>query len=194
MPNFIGRLVGFFYKNIFMHTLEQCYELGHISRTHGLDGGLKVSLDVDDPNAYADLESVYLLINGQLVPYLVEQLNIQPSGQSIAYLEGVETLEQAQALKGVKLYLPLTMLPELGQTQFYYHEIIGFDVEDVNLGKLGVVQSVYQLPAQDLIAMHYKGHEVLIPINEAIVLRLDRPARLLFVNLPEGLLDVYLQP
>jgi 16S rRNA processing protein RimM len=51
---------------------------------------------------------------------------------------------------------------------------------------------VYHLEHQDLIAMDYQNKEVLIPLNDEIVLGIDREAGSLAVNLPEGLLDIYL--
>ena len=92
---------------------------------------------------------------------------------------------------GCSAFLPEDNLDELDETQFYYHEIIGFDVEDQQLGKLGKVKTVYTMPIQDLIAMPYNGHEVLIPVNDEIIPKVNREAKILYVNLPEGLLEVY---
>ena len=57
---------------------------------------------------------------------------------------------------------------------------------------MGIVREVYSLNGQDLIAMDYQGHEVLIPTAEDIVLKADKENKKLVVNLPEGLLEVYL--
>ena len=67
-----------------------------------------------------------------------------------------------------------------------------FRVIDGNEGPLGTVTSVMAMPTQDLIAMQYRGQEMLIPINSAIVKTVDREAKTLNVDLPEGLLEVYL--
>ena len=57
------------------------------------------------------------------------------------------------------------MLPTLRDDQFYYHEIIDYQVEDAVLGTLGTVKEVYSTGAQDVVIMLYKGHEVLCIIN-----------------------------
>ena len=57
---------------------------------------------------------------------------------------------------------------------------------------LGIVKEVYALNGQDLIAMDYKGVEVLIPTSEEIVSKADKGKKELYVSLPEGLLEVYL--
>ncbi|RYD89602.1 MAG: hypothetical protein EOP50_17300 [Sphingobacteriales bacterium] len=85
-------------------------------------------------------------------------------------------------------------LPELEQDQFYFHEIIGYKVHDAEAGELGTVREIFAMPTQDLIAMDYNGTEVLIPIMDDIVEKADKETKTLYVNLPEGLLEVYTNP
>ena len=172
---------------------EDCFELGYIRQTHGLKGELTVIFDVDEPQEYEDLDSVFIEQKGQLVPFIVESLNIA-GGKVIMKLEEVDSVVKAQTLKGSKLYLPLTLLPQLEEDTFYYHEIIGYDVHDQNKGYLGKVKTIYNLPAQDLIALDYKNAEVLIPINEHIVLKIETETKTIITQLPEGLLEVYTDP
>jgi 16S rRNA processing protein RimM len=173
-------------------TQENCFLLGYILRTHGTAGNLVIFLDVDYPENYEDLESVFVEIKGDLVPYFIEDLNLQKQANAIVTFEDVDTIAKAQALVGASLYLPLEDLEPLGHDEFYYHEIKGFVVSDETLGDLGIVKEVYSLNGQDLVAMEYQGAEVLIPTANDIVLRADKLNRKLLVNLPEGLLDVYL--
>jgi 16S rRNA processing protein RimM len=174
-------------------TQDSCFLLGYIVRTHGTAGDVVVFLDVDDPEDYEDLDSVYFDIKGDLVPYFVEAFNLQKQAKAIVRFEEVNTIEKAQALVGTSLYLPLDDLAELDDEQFYYHEIKGYTVIDESLGELGIVREVYSLNGQDLIAMEYRGVEVLIPTSEEIVLKADKETKRLMVNLPDGLLEVYLE-
>ncbi|WP_205501853.1 ribosome maturation factor RimM [Rufibacter psychrotolerans] len=175
-------------------TLDACFQLGYIVRTHGTKGQVVAFFDVDFPEEYDELESVFLLINGRLVPFFIDDLNPQDKGRSIIKFEDVNTVAEAEKLKGVSLYLPLNQLPELEEDQFYFHEVVGYTVVDKALGELGTVQTFYDLPNQDLLAMDYQGHEVLIPVQDEIIERTDKTERKLYVNLPEGLLEVYTQP
>lgn len=170
---------------------DDCFQLGYILRTHGLVGEVQVHLDVDDPAEYDELDSVFVEQKGQLVPYFVESIAVRGNKAIVAF-EDVETLEQAQALVGNALWLPLDNLPDLDEKRFYFHEIGDFTVIDAARGTLGTVITVYSLPQQDLIAMQYRGQEVLIPITDTIVTGVNREQRELYVSLPEGLLEVYL--
>ncbi|WP_031526714.1 ribosome maturation factor RimM [Dyadobacter crusticola] len=173
-------------------TQDNCFLLGYIVRTHGTAGNVVFFLDVDYPDDYEDLETVYVEIKGDLVPYFIDDINLQKQGNAIVALEDVDTMAKAQALVGSSLYLPLEDLEELGHENFYYHEIKGYTVVDENVGELGIVRDVYALNGQDLIAMEYEGVEVLIPTAVEIVLRADKLNKQLVVKLPDGLLDVYL--
>jgi 16S rRNA processing protein RimM len=176
-------------------TIDECYLIGKITKTHGLKGELSILLDVDFTEDYEELESVFLETKGGvLIPHFVEEIQIKENKQIIKF-EGIDKLEQALPLVGNKLYLPLETLPELTtEEEFYFHEIIGFQVIDQNQGKLGTVESVYQFPQQNIISMSYQGKEVMIPLNDDIVLKINRENKELFTNLPDGLLEVYLAP
>ena len=174
-------------------TKDDCYQLGHITKTHAVSGELVLYLDVDDPKEYADLESVLLEVKGELIPYFIESIAIVKGSRAIVAFEDVDTIEQAERLINCAAYLPLAELePITDETRFYFHEIVGYQVIDAEAGELGTVRGVYVMNAQDLIAMDYQNKEVLIPLNDEIVLRIDREAQTLEVNLPDGLLDVYL--
>ena len=173
-------------------TQDNCYLLGYIVRTHGTSGNVVIFLDVDYPDDYQDLDAVYVELRGELVPYFISNFNLQKQANAIVTFEDVNTIEKAQALVGSSLFLSLDELEELAEEEFYYHEIKGYTVVDETQGELGVVREVYSLNGQDLIAMDYQGNEVLIPTSEEIVLRADKENKKLIVNLPEGLLEVYL--
>lgn len=172
-------------------TLADCYLLGYIVKTHGTKGQLIFHLDVDYPEDYEEMDSVFVEIKGELIPYFVEVFNLQKQSRVIVQLEGVDTMEKAQALVGTSLFLPLDALEELEEGQFYYHEIQGYEIIDTKQGILGTVREVYSVATQNLIAFDYQGAEVLIPITDGIVLEADRTNKQLRVELPDGLLEVY---
>ncbi|MDQ3394975.1 MAG: ribosome maturation factor RimM [Bacteroidota bacterium] len=175
-------------------NIDSCYLLGFVIKPHGLKGEVAVQLDVDFPEYYKNLESVFISQNQEkiLVPFFVEKISIYQNKAQLK-LEEVDSLEQAEQLVGNELYLPLSFLPALKDNQFYFHEIIEFQVMDEEKGLLGRVKDVYQLPNQDLIGMAYLEKEVLIPINDETIKRVDRQGNILHVLLPEGLLEVYLE-
>ncbi len=170
---------------------EECYELGSIIKPHGLKGEIQILLDVDYPEDYEDLESVFVEQKGELVPYFIESIKIR-SNLNIIKFEGVENSDAALKLKNCVLYLPEEELDELEQDEYYFHELLGFVVKDEIVGELGTVKAVHTLPAQNVIAVEYQNREVLIPITDHIVLKVDKDAKIISVKMPEGLLEIYM--
>lgn len=172
---------------------EQCFQLGYVSKVHGLRGEIVVVLDVDFPEDYEDLEHIFLGRNGRLVPYFLEHFVLQAGNKALAKIEELDRIEQVEVLVGSEVYLPLSELPELEEDQYYFHELIGFEVEDEVHGSLGQVQTIYDLDTQDLIGVIHQEKEVLIPIQDGIIIKVDKAAKKVFCRLPEGLLDIYLE-
>lgn len=173
-------------------TKDQCYLLGYIVKTHGTKGQVVFHLDVDQPSDYDEMDSVFLEMKGELLPYFIDSINLQKASRAIVQLEEIDTMEKGQALVGTALYMPLDTLDELGDGQFYYHEIQGFEIVDKTMGVIGMVGEVYSVATQNLISFDYQGNEALIPIVDNIVTSADREKKQVFVDLPEGLLEVYL--
>lgn len=171
--------------------IDACYQLGYVLKPHGLKGEVQIFLDVDFPETYKKMESVFIEIDKKLVPFFISKISIDKS-RAVVMFEDVDTFEKARELKGHALYLPEEKLPPLEEGQFYYHEVIGYRVIDKKEGVLGTVQDIYTLPGQELMAMQYKGKEVLVPLHDNVLLKMDRMAKEVHVNLPEGLLQVYL--
>lgn len=169
-----------------------CYELGYITKPHGLKGDVSIVIDADIPEAYKNLESVFIEQDKQLVPFFISTIRIS-GNKAILSLEESNDIEFAKTLKGAKLFLPLETLPELDEDQFYFHEIIGYRIVDRKLGELGTITTVYDAGPQDIIAFNYQGHEVLVPVNDSTIIKVDKTAGQLHVSIPDGLIDIYLK-
>ena len=179
-------------------TLAETYQLGYVVKTHGLKGHITAQFEADNARAYQKLKTIYLALKATpaaLVAYPVETVQIQPGEKGVLLkLRGIDRLEEAEPLRHASLHLPLQELPKLKADQFYFHDVIGFTVVDATAGALGTVENFFELPQQDVLAMRYQGQEVLIPVAGNIVTHADAATRQVFVNLPDGLLDVYLTP
>nr|GFB39073.1 ribosome maturation factor RimM [Tanacetum cinerariifolium] len=139
---------------------------------------MSAQLDVDDAATYDKLKTVYLALPTaptKLIPYQVERVNPQVGLRVLLKLRGIDRIEEAEPLRGSKLWLPLAELPALGEHQFYFHDVIGFQVIDEKEGALGVVENFYELPQQDVLAMRYKGQEVLLPVVDELPELLESP-------------------
>jgi 16S rRNA processing protein RimM len=104
----------------------------------------------------------------------------------------VNTEEEADALVGNDLYLPLQLLPKLTGNKFYFHEVIGFEVQDKRLGLVGKIQSINDSTAQPLFEVLKGDTEILIPMIDHFLVKIDRENKKVIMDLPEGLIEMYL--
>ncbi len=174
-------------------NIDACYQLGYVIKKHGVKGEVSIQMDVDDPSEYSELESVFVEINQKLVPFFVDTIQIRDD-KAIVKFEDIDDGPSAEELRGKRLFLPLNLLPELEPGQFYYHQIIGYSVVNSDNSIIGTVKGVYTSNMQDLLTVDHEGIEILIPINDDIVKHANHDEQKLYVNLPDGLLDVYLNP
>jgi 16S rRNA processing protein RimM len=172
---------------------DQSFQLGYVSKVHGLRGEVMIVLDVDYPEDYETLEHLFLEQKSRLVPFFLEHFVLQPGNKALAKFEDLNSLDQVEDLVGLGVYLPLTALPELKDDQYFFHELIGFEVFDETKGLIGPIQIVYDLETQNLLGVTHKEKEVLIPIQDGIIQKVDKAAKKVYCRLPEGLLEIYLE-
>ncbi|RZS99747.1 ribosome maturation factor RimM [Aquimarina brevivitae] len=171
---------------------EDCFYLGKVVSKFSFKGEVLVKLDTDEPESYVEMESVFIDYNDNLVPFFIEKSKLHKSDLLRVKFEDVDTEEDADDLLKADLYLPLTLLPALEGDKFYYHEVIGFTIKDLNYGTVGILKGINDSTAQALFEIDRDGKEILIPMNDEFIHKLDRTTKTIIVNTPEGLIDLYL--
>ena len=172
-------------------TKDDCFFFGKITKTHGLKGEITIKLDVANPGDFSALKYVLVEEKGNLIPYFIENQKIN-GDKMFVQLQDVKKVEQAAAFLGKAVFLPNELMPELDEDEFYYKEIVGFKLVDVAKGEIGKISDVLEYPTQAVIQVMKEGKEILIPIHDDIIEKVDKKAKTLTVNTPEGLIDMYL--
>ncbi|MCF0209878.1 MAG: 16S rRNA processing protein RimM [Bacteroidales bacterium] len=170
---------------------EDCFYLGKIVKPFSYKGDLVLFFDVDEPMEYVDLAYVYLEINKRLVKYDIETMRPHQNKMVARFVELTE--DEAAGLVGKEMYLPLEFLPKLDGNKFYYHEVIGFSIEDSKKGNLGTIREIFDNMTQPLMAIDHDGKEILIPIIDEVIKEVCREEKLIKIEAPEGLIDIYLE-
>ncbi|MBZ9787085.1 ribosome maturation factor RimM [Psychroflexus sp. CAK57W] len=174
-------------------TKDQCYYLGHIVSKFSFKGELQIKLDTDEPELYENLESIFVDYRNKLIPFFVEKSNLQKSNLLRVKLEEVDEEADADDLLKRDVYLPLSQLPKLGPDQFYYHEIIGFKAVDEVHGEIGSINFVNDQSMQALFFIDFNGREIIIPVHDKFIQKIDKEEQVIYFKTPEGLIDMYLE-
>lgn len=170
---------------------EDCYFLGKITRTHGLQGNVVLKLDTDQPDFYNKLEGIFVEINGLLVPFFIEKQQWSKDNSKIISFKNASAATAEQTV-GKNVFLPLSTLPELSGKQFYYHEVVGFQIFDEENKSCGIIKEINDQTVQHYFVTNLNGKEIIIPVIKDWILEVNRNEKFIKMELPEGLLDVFL--
>jgi len=170
---------------------EEAFYIGYITKTKGLKGEVQLFFEFDSPELL-DLDVVFADMNGKMVPYFVSSYKLQANNTGNLYFDDIDHIDKAQPLLRKKIYLPLTKMPDRSDEDFHYNDLKGYMVSDEAHGVLGEILEVNEYPQQFVATVSYQNKEVLFPLNEDMILEIDEDQKTLFVELPEGLLDLYL--
>jgi len=151
-----------------------------------------IYLDTDEPELYENMESVFVEFNKNLVPFFIENSSLHKNDFLRVQFEDVDSEEEADSILNCAVYLPLSMLPKLEGNKFYFHEVIGFEIEDKRLGVFGKIVSINDSSAQPLFEVVNGTVEILVPMIDQFLVKIDRENKKVVMDLPEGLVEMYL--
>lgn len=172
-----------------MAKAEKYYKIGLVMKPHGLKGDVTISLDADAPLDFSEIESVFIEIENNFIPYFIESISLRGEKAFVKF-DDVSDPESAKKISKHAIYLLKSSRPKSGKGEFYDDEVIGFDVIDETIGPLGKITGVLQTGLNKLFTVDYPQKEILIPVNSPLVVSVHKSTRKITVNLPEGFLDI----
>ncbi len=154
----------------------------------GIRGELKVQPLTDFPERFQQTPTLY--VGEAHTPRVVT--SARPHGRIVlVHLEGVETVNDAERLRGARLYIPAGELLPLPVDHYYLHDLIGLRVEHVDGTPLGVISDVITTGANDLLVIHNAtgGADALLPAVKEFIKSVDVPGGVVRVAPIPGLFD-----
>lgn len=166
--------------------------IGKIAGTHGLEGRVVLRHQLDSKNLWSKIPHIFIEIRREsYIPYFIEAQKVLNHEEVLLTLDEIDSVELAKTLSGKNVYLEQEVFNKL-KPKAVTLDMIGFKVVDKVHGELGVVEDLFETPGQVLATVQHKGKELIIPLIEATIVGIDAARKSISVNLPEGLLEVYL--
>lgn len=159
--------------------------IGYFSKTHGVKGHLILKANKDF--YFEDLRAVFIDSPTGLAPYFVKEVAANNNG-FIIELEDVDVVEKAKKFIGKQVHISADLIDE-EEAEFDW---MGYEIIDKTYGSLGTVFSVSDNGHQVLVSLKFKEKEVILPLVDDFIEKIDETEKKLFFNAPEGLIDVYL--
>jgi 16S rRNA processing protein RimM len=163
--------------------------LGKVTKAHGLRGEVKIFSFSGQPENFKGYKEISLVnYAGKLSTALaVEKFRVQ--GKTvIAQLATVKSRDRAEEIEGMGVLLAKELLPDSAKNEYYWYQYEGKKVFDQSGHTIGIVESLFNNGAQDIMVIKSGKNEILIPVTKSIIV--SETAEQLIVNPPPGLLDL----
>lgn len=164
----------------------ETYKIGTLTRTHGIGGELSMNF-TDDVWDRADADYVFLEVDGIQVPFFLEGWRFRSDSVALLEFQDIDSSEDANEYVGADVYFPHSLTPEPDEDDEYtWRHFTGWQVVDAQAGPIGIIDYVEDSTVNTIFCVDGK----LVPANEDFIERIDAKERIVYMTLPEGLLDL----
>ena len=164
--------------------------IGKILRPRGIRGELKIMpFAASSLDRFARLDRVYVELPCGSV-HRCQVVQVRQQGRFLNLkIDGIDTIEDAEALRNGFLLIDRSEIPSLPEGSFYVFELVGMEVRTETGRRLGEIYEVLELPANDVYVVRDGTRELLIPAVRDIVRRIDTSSGVMIVDDRKGLTD-----
>lgn len=163
--------------------------IGTVNKAHGMKGEVKIYCYSEQPGNFSNYQHVILIDQtGNCSPHLKIKKSRTQGKMAITLLDTITDRNRAEHIEGMGVLIPKDDLPEAEQDEYYWHQLIGKTVINLNGESLGIIEEVFSNGAQDVMVVKSSVNELFIPIVADIVLNTDQERVL--IDPPVGLLDM----
>ena len=169
----------------------QYFKAGKLVAVHGLKGELVLKHELGKKSSLKDVKAIFIEDKkDSFFPWFVQSTRIKSEAETFLLLEGVDTREKAARLSQKEIWLTEEDFKRLAAKSAPAN-LLGYTIIS-NTERLSEILEVIEQPHQLLCRIEMNSKEVLIPINESFLKKVDHKKKEVIVELPEGLLDIYL--
>jgi 16S rRNA processing protein RimM len=171
--------------------MSQYFKIGKLAASTGLKGEIILQHHLGKKTSLKGLEAIYLEEKkDSFIPYFIQTTQIKSDTEVIIKLEGIDVMEIARKLTPKPVWVT--------EDDFNKHaakssaiSLLGFTIIHKDEA-IGIIAEVIEQPHQILCSVIINNKEALIPVHEANLLKLDKKNKKVFVDIPDGLLEIYL--
>ncbi len=166
--------------------------IGKIVSTHGLEGKVILKHVFDKGSVFNKLDHIFIEERkNSFIPYFPEEKKVIAADEVLLRLDEVYSVEQARLFSGKQVYIETDLFNRLQQNKVST-DMKGYRIIDQQKGILGMIEDLFETPGQVLATLFINEKEVIIPLIPTTIVEVNALKKEIKVNLPEGLLDIYL--
>ena len=168
---------------------DELIKIGKFNKPHGIKGELSFSFTDD---SFDESECPFLIceLDGIFVPFRLEESRFTSANAALIKLKFIDSDQKARPLANQEVYFPKKYKKETEEEVYSWDYFIGFTLIDERVGEVGRISEVDDSTMNTLFIVEEKGQEWYIPAADEIITHIDEEQKKIFVELPEGLLEM----
>jgi len=163
---------------------------GKVSKPYGLSGSVHLILEPAAGELIEPGNPLFIEIDGQRVPFFIEDYEQVAADQAIVKFEFIESIEEARRISGCDLYLKGSWRLPGSSPGGEFEKVTGYEAYDLTHGYLGKVTGYLHEEMNPLFLISHRGNEIMVPAVREIISKIDHRKRTIRFDLPEGLLGL----
>jgi len=160
-------------------------EVGCFVGVHGIKGQVKLKSYTEIPESIFDYKDIFLENNNKIIMKLVSKIK----QNLICKIENVETRNDAENYRGLKLFVKRDELPKIKENEYYHRDLIGFKVYNKNRESFGEIISFNDFGAGLLIEVKKENKTFYLPMGNNFLDMIDYKQKEVILNLEISFLD-----
>ncbi len=162
------------------------YQIGQLNRPHGVKGEISFTFSTD---VWDRVDADYLIceIDGILVPFFLEEYRFRTDHSALLKFLGIDSVERVQEMSGLKVFFPYSLTPQDNEEDYTWQSFVGYEIHDAKGRALGTITAVDETTNNLL----FEVGELLVPAADDLIVDIDHEAKVVTMDLPEGLIELY---
>lgn len=166
-----------------------CQLIGILAKLHGYKGDYLLISDFYLSEEITKWESVFIEIDGLLVPFFIHTLSITNDDSAIIGFEDITSSEQAKEFLSYNVFQLKALISKM-ENKFDPNVLAGYKIIDEQAGLIGAITQILDFNNNLLFSVLQEGREILIPANEEIIIKVNHKKKEIIIAAPQGLLDL----
>ena len=164
-------------------------KIGTVVSKHGYKGDIKISVSSNNLDTFPDLKYLFIDLYGCFIPFKIDNVRSFSKNVLIVKLKEIRSEDEVNEVIHKNIYVDSAEMESNIDSGFFYNDLINFEVI-TDSKKIGRIENINSKLPQPVFEIIYDSRKALIPIHEDLIKKIDKKNRIIYLDIPNGLLEI----